>query len=128
MRLCCSSLAAPARSTKSRVRRKDRRPEQKKGISTFADYVIERGEVEVAQGACQECHSRLRRDGTVIKCAQGNRPVARVAFFDSARDASLTGDPEEFLAAGRLGQCRMFAAPWLQPDPNARIERSRERN
>ena len=53
-----------------------------RGISPFADYVIrERGKVEIGEGSCRECHTRLMPDDTVIKGAQGNRPVERVAFL-----------------------------------------------
>jgi len=61
-------------------------------------------------------------DGTVIRGAQGNRPVERVAYLGLAQDAAKADDKEKFLAEARLGQRQTFAAPWLQPDPNARLE------
>jgi hypothetical protein len=94
-----------------------------RGISPFADYVIrERGKVEIGEASCRECHTRLMPDGTVIKGAQGNRPVERVAFFGLAKDAAQADDPAKFLAGVHKGQRGSFAAPWLQPDPNARLE------
>ena len=94
-----------------------------KGISPFADYVIrERGKVEIGEASCRECHTRLMPDGTVIKGAQGNRPVERVAFLGLAKDAAQADDREKFLAGVHQGQRRMFAAPWVRPDPNGRLQ------
>ena len=61
-------------------------------------------------------------DGTTIKGAQGNRPVERVAFLGLAQDAAQADKREEFLAGVHQGQRQMFAAPWLRPDPNARLQ------
>ena len=96
----------------------------KRGTSPFADYVIrERGKVEIGEASCRECHTRLMPDSTVIKGAQGNRPVERVAFLGLAKDAAQADDREKFLAGVHQGQRRMFAAPWLRPDPNDRLQR-----
>ncbi len=93
------------------------------GISPFADYVIrEKGKVEHGDASCRECHTRVMPDGTVIKGAQGNRPVERVAYLGLADDAAKADDKEKFLADARQGQRATFAAPWLRPDPNARLE------
>jgi hypothetical protein len=93
------------------------------GVSPFSEYVIrERGKVEVGEASCRECHTRLMPDGTVIKGAQGNRPVDRVAYFGLAAKAAKADDKGRFLADAREGQRRAFAAPWLKPDPNARLE------
>ena len=59
----------------------------KNGISPFAFYVIrERGKLETGEASCAECHSRVMPDGTVIRGAQGNRPVDPVAFLGLADD------------------------------------------
>ena len=93
------------------------------GVSPFSDYVIrERGKVEVGDASCRECHTRVMPDGTLIKGAQGNRPVERIAYFGLAADAAKAKDKEQFLVDAREGQRRSFAAPWLKPDPNARLE------
>ena len=93
------------------------------GISPFADYVIrERGTVEIGEGSCRECHTRLMPDGLVIKGAQGNRPVERVAFLGLGDDAARADDKDAFLAGVHQAQRRMFAAPWLQPDPSAPLQ------
>ena len=94
------------------------------GISPFSEYVVrERGKVEVGEASCRECHTRVMADGAVIKGAQGNRPVNRIAYFGLAADAAKADDKDRFLADAREGQRRSFAAPWLKPDPNARLER-----
>jgi hypothetical protein len=93
------------------------------GISPFTDYVIrERGKIEVGDASCRECHTRLMPDGSVIRGAQGNRPVERVAYLDLAEDATKADDTEKFLADARQAQRGSFAVPWLRPDPNARLE------
>jgi hypothetical protein len=95
----------------------------KNGISPFATYVIrERGKLEIGEVSCAECHSRVMPDGTVIRGAQGNRPVEQVAFLGLADDAVKAKDKEKFLAEAREAQRSGFAAPWLRPDPNARLE------
>jgi hypothetical protein len=94
------------------------------GVSPFSDYVIrERGKVEVGDASCRECHTRLMPDGTVIRGAQGNRPIEQIAYFGLAADAAKADDKDRFLADAREGQRRSYAAPWLKPDPNARLER-----
>ena len=45
-----------------------------------------------------------------------------MAFFGLAEDAAQADDREKFLAGVHQGQRRTFAAPWLRPDPNARLE------
>jgi hypothetical protein len=95
----------------------------KDGISPFAVHVVrERGKLENAEVACAECHSRVMPDGTVIRGAQGNRPIEQVAFLGLADDAAKAPDKDKFLAEARLAQRSTFAAPWLKPDPNARLE------
>jgi hypothetical protein len=94
----------------------------KNGVSAFATYVIrERGKLEIGEVSCAECHSRVMPDGTVIRGAQGNRPVERVAFLGLAEDAAKAQDKQKFLAETRRAQLSAFAAPWLRPDPNARL-------
>jgi hypothetical protein len=94
-----------------------------KGAGPFSEYVIrERGKIEVADASCRECHIRLMPDGTLIKGAQGNRPIDRVAYFGLAAEAAKADNRDRFLADAREGQRRSFAAPWLTPDPNARLE------
>jgi hypothetical protein len=95
----------------------------REGVGPFSPYVIrERGKIEVADGSCRECHTRLMPDGTVIRGAQGNRPIEQVAYFGLAAEAAKADNRDRFLADVREGQRRSFAAPWLKPDPNGRLE------
>jgi len=95
------------------------------GVSPFATYVIrERGKLEVGEVSCAECHSRVMPDSTVIRGAQGNRPVEQVAYLGLAEDAANAQDKQKFLAEIRRGQLGAFAAPWLRPDPNDQLGQS----
>jgi RoxA-like, cytochrome c-like len=95
----------------------------KNGVSPFATYVVrERGKLETGEVSCAECHSRIMPGGTVIRGAQGNRPIEQVAYLGLADDAAKAKDKEKFLAEARQGQRENFAAPWLRPDPNALLE------
>jgi len=97
----------------------------KSGVSPFATYVIrERGKLEIGEVSCAECHSRVMPDGTVIRGAQGNRPVEQVAYLGLAEDAAKAQDKQKFLAEIRRGQLGAFAAPWLRPDPNDQLGQS----
>jgi hypothetical protein len=81
-------------------------------------YVIrKKGEVEVGSLACASCHDRLMPDGSVIKGAQGNFP------FDRALAYIFRALPPLALQAGREGHYRLYGAPWLNPDPQARLLR-----
>jgi hypothetical protein len=59
------------------------------------------------------CHTRVMPDGTVIKGAQGNFPFDRTLAFVAPRQGTI----EQNRPAFRL----LFATPWLQPDPQARL-------
>jgi hypothetical protein len=97
----------------------------KDGVSPFAFYVIrQRGKLEIGEVSCAECHSRVMPDGTVIRGAQGNRPVEQVAYLGLAEDAAKAQDKQKFLAETRRAQLSAFAAPWLRPDPNAQLAQS----
>jgi hypothetical protein len=94
----------------------------KDGVSPFASYVVrERGKLETGEVSCAECHSRVMGDGTVIRGAQGNRPAEQIAFGGLADEAAKDKEGDKVLVAARRGQYVNYAAPWLRPDPNARI-------
>jgi hypothetical protein len=89
----------------------------------FYRYVVRKtGEVEVGSLSCAGCHTRVMSDGTVIKGAQGNFPITRDTAFLIRAEAAAAADKDQVLRQVRLGQGRRFAAPWLRPDPNARID------
>src|SRR4029079_4854414 len=87
----------------------------KGGVSRFTAYVIrERGKLETGEVACAECHTRVMTDGTVIKGAQGNRPIEQVTFFELADRAARVDSKARFLAEVRQAEQSAFAAPWLR--------------
>ena len=89
----------------------------------FFRYVIrKRGEVEVGFISCATCHTRVMSDGTVIKGAQGNFPITRETAFIIRAQAAAAADKDQVLRQVRLRERRRSAAPWLRPDPNARID------
>jgi hypothetical protein len=95
----------------------------KDGVSPYAVYVVrERGKLETGEVACAECHSRVMPDGSVIRGAQGNRPAEQIAYGGLADATAKAEDKEKALADVRRGQRMNYAAPWLRPDPNARLE------
>jgi hypothetical protein len=77
-------------------------------------FIAKTGELEVGEVSCAECHSRVMPDSTVIRGAQGNRPVEQVAYLGLAEDAANAQDKQKFLAEIRRGQLGAFAAPWLR--------------
>jgi hypothetical protein len=88
----------------------------KDGMLPGYRYVIrKKGQVEVGSLSCASCHDRLMPDGTVIKGAQGNFP------FDRALAFTLRALPPQALDLVRMGNYRLFGAPWLHPDPQARL-------
>jgi hypothetical protein len=95
----------------------------KQGVSPFAVYVVrERGKVETGEASCAECHSRILADGSVIRGAQGNRPVERIKVLGLADDVAGAKDRERALADARANERAQFGTPWLRPDPQARLE------
>ena len=96
----------------------------KDGVSPFTFYVIrEQGKLETGEVACAECHTRVMPDGTVIKGAQGNRPIEQVTFFELADRAARVDSKARFLAEVRQAEQSAFAAPWLRSDPYATLRR-----
>jgi hypothetical protein len=89
-------------------------PLAKDGTLPFARYVIrEKGKVELGNNACAMCHTRVMPDGTIIKGAQGNFPFdLAVAYGYRTRYR---------VEQVRFDQRALFGAPWLKPDPLARL-------
>jgi len=87
----------------------------KDGTIPALRYVIrKKGQIEMANNSCGMCHTRVMPDGTVIKGAQGNFPFDRAVAFSMRLHSKL----EE----ARQGQRFLFAAPWVRPDPQARLD------
>jgi hypothetical protein len=86
------------------------------GLFPYQQYVIrEKGKIELGVLACAMCHTRVMPDGSTIKAAQGNLPLDRMAAYELRRG---TTPMEEVRWANRA----LFAAPWLKPDPQARLD------
>jgi mono/diheme cytochrome c family protein len=93
-----------------------------RGVMPFARYVIrKKGVVELGQQSCGMCHTRVMRDGAVVKGAQGNFPFDRAAAFELQKLVSETANKEQLLERVRLVLRSSFDAPWLTPDPAARL-------
>jgi hypothetical protein len=91
-------------------------------IPVFRLFVRKRGEVELGNFACGVCHTRVLPDGTALKGAQGNFPNERAAALQARAAAAAAKDKAQFLDGVRGFQRLLFAAPWLKPDPQARLE------
>lgn len=89
------------------------------GIMPFQQYVIrQKGEIEIGDGSCGQCHTRVIDDGTVIKGAQGNFPGPRVTAH--ALRLRAAAGPDAAAAAlnlNRRAQVATFGAPWIRPNP-----------
>ncbi|HXI93873.1 MAG TPA: di-heme oxidoredictase family protein [Blastocatellia bacterium] len=86
------------------------------GVMPFYRYVIrDKGKLELGRLTCSSCHTRVMPDGTTLKGAQGNLAFDRLRAY-----ALRTGrfKPEEVHALER----GLFAASWLRPDPNDRLD------
>lgn len=90
---------------------------EKDGTLPGYGYVVsEKGKVEVGDLSCAACHTRVMSDGTVLKGAQGNFP-----FDHNAAVTVLSAEPGEAGKFAGLVEMDLFAAPWLRPDPQARL-------
>ena len=94
-------------------------PVSKDGEVPFVPYVIrKKGVIEVGQGSCASCHTRVMPDGSIIKGAQGNLSPQRVFAYRVRRDAAKAKDQEQYLAFLRNFEKRGFYGPvGLRSDP-----------
>jgi hypothetical protein len=84
------------------------------GVVPFYSYVIrQKGKVEIGILACAMCHTRVMAEGSVIKGAQGNFPFDRAMAYEHR---SLNNVDE-----ARLAEQILYTAPWLEPNPLARL-------
>ncbi len=95
------------------------------GTVPFFRYVVrEKGKIDVGELSCATCHTRVMPDGRVIKGAQGNFPLERMDRrmmhgFSSAWDEERMASSAQ---RNRVFQRRRYDAPWVKPDPMARID------
>jgi hypothetical protein len=93
------------------------------GILPWFQYIVRRkGVVELGNGSCAFCHTRVLPGGTTLKGAQGNLPVQRAVAFRWRAQAAAVRDPDQYTAQVRTFLERLHAFPALNPDPETRIE------
>ena len=89
-------------------------------------YVIRKKEqVEVGNLSCASCHTRLMPDGKLLKGAQGNFPFDHTTAFQFRTLASQPPPgvtPAQFDPLLHLAEYSLYAAPWLKPDPQAKLQ------
>src|ERR1041385_6127544 len=86
------------------------------GTVPFTRYVVrEQGKVEVGRLACGMCHTRVMRDGTVIKGAQGNFPFGQWVALNITRNTQSLEQIQDDLLV-------LAGAPFLHPDPLAPLK------
>jgi hypothetical protein len=94
-------------------------PVAKDGSVPFVRYVVRQiGVVSLEANACAMCHTRVMPDGSILKGAQGNAPLGKpnaVRLRDSAQTGDLVGQLRLTLRA-------TASVPWLDPDPEARLD------
>ena len=94
------------------------------GSLPFARYEVrEKGKVELGEGSCNTCHTRVMPDGTVIKGAQGNMPYDRIVGYALRRSLAEAKDPDAFTKRIRHEWHMALEVPWLNPDPFADAEK-----
>jgi hypothetical protein len=93
------------------------------GTLPWFQYVVQHtGAVEIGNNSCAFCHSRVMPDGSVIKGAQGNLPVQRAVAFRWRANAAAAPDKGAYLSQLRARLTQLHGAPYLRPDPEARVE------
>jgi len=103
--------------------RKTEMPTASDGVLPIVRYVVrQKGIVELAQFSCATCHTRLMPDGSVLLGAQGNFPLTH-PLATRMREVAASGNAAAFLAPIKINFRATFAVPWLDPDPEARLDR-----
>lgn len=97
-------------------------PVGRDGVLPFTRYVIrKKGVVELAQQSCGMCHTRVLKDGTVVKGAQGNFPFDRAAA-ERLEELERQDNSGTLLPQVRQILRSSFAAPWIQEGPSDRLD------
>ena len=91
-------------------------------LPSFQYIVLRKGVVELGNTSCAFCHTRVMPDGSVLKGAQSNFPTQRAVAFRWRANAAAAPHPDQYLAQLRTFAKRLHAAPYLQPDPEDRID------
>jgi hypothetical protein len=91
-------------------------------VPVFQYVVRARGEIELANGSCAFCHTRVMPDGSVLRGAQSNFPVQRAFAYGLRANAAAARDPQAILTQTRTLLRSLHATPWLRPDPEDRVD------
>ena len=93
------------------------------GTLPWVQYVIrKKGVVELGSTSCGFCHTRIMPDGSKLKGAQGNLPIQRAVAFRWRSAAAAAADKDQYTIQTRTFLKRLHAAPYLQPDPQDKID------
>lgn len=93
-------------------------PTAANGVLPFYRYVIrERGKVELGNQACATCHTRVMKDGTTIKGAQGNFPFDRALVYPY-RSGRFN------LKEAQTNEASLFDTPWIPSDRHAILSKT----
>jgi hypothetical protein len=99
-------------------------PVSKDGTLPFLQYIVrKKGVIEVGQGSCATCHTRVMLDGRIIKGAQGNFSPQRMFAYRVRRDAARAKDKQQYLAFLRNFEKQAHYSPvTLRSDPEWQID------
>lgn len=96
-------------------------PVGRDGVLPFTRYVIRKeGVVELGQQSCGMCHTRVLKDGTIVKGAQGNFPFDRAAA-ERLQGLESQGNNQALLPQVRRFLRSSFAAPWFDTGLSDRL-------
>ncbi len=88
------------------------------GIMPYARYVIgKKGRVVLGNLSCAMCHTRVEKNGLVLKGAQGNFPGDRTTAWEIRNDANFPEPAVQYVTGA------LFDAPFVPDDPNSRLSR-----
>ena len=95
----------------------------KEGVLPLVQYVVKtKGVVELGILGCASCHTRVMADGSILKGGQGNQPIQRAAALGMRSGFTAAQDGAQYLTQLRGFLKSLHGAPWLRPDPEARID------
>ncbi|HEX9669303.1 MAG TPA: hypothetical protein VGC93_07440 [Thermoanaerobaculia bacterium] len=90
-------------------------------VPFFRYFVLEKGKVRLGEFSCAACHTRVMDDGSVIRGAQGNFPLARLDALALKERLGQAEDPEKAVRDRVAGIARTWGVPWAgKMDPTAR--------
>jgi len=93
------------------------------GTIPGVQYVIrKKGVIELGSTSCAFCHTRVMPDGSTLKGAQGNLPIQRAVAFRWRAASAAASDKNQYTVQTRTFLKRLHGAPYLNRDPQDRID------